>query len=55
MIIHNIIADKEGKFEFQFPRVMDNRIEVICLGYFNHDADAKTPRDIGLLPYIIYS
>ncbi|MBQ7828477.1 MAG: hypothetical protein IJ386_09480, partial [Clostridia bacterium] len=33
IIIRNLIADKDGHFRFQSPRVMNNRIEVICLGY----------------------
>ena len=33
LVVRNLIADKDGKFEFQSPRIMNNRIEVICLGY----------------------
>ena len=36
LIVRNFIADKDGKFEFQSPRVMNNRIEIICLGYKIH-------------------
>ena len=36
LIVRNFIADKDGKFEFQSPRVTNNRIEVICLGYKIH-------------------
>ena len=33
LIIKNLVSDKNGFFKFQSPRVMNNRIEIIYLGY----------------------
>ena len=33
LVIRNSVADREGNFKILSPRVMNNRIEVVCLGY----------------------
>lgn len=33
LIIRNFVSDKAGNIKFQSPRTMNNRIEVVCLGY----------------------
>ena len=33
LIVRNYIADKEGRFKISVPRLMNNRIEITCLGY----------------------
>ena len=33
MIVRNYIADKEGRFKISVPRLMNNRIEITCMGY----------------------